>query len=159
MAKTLVLGIGNTLLADEGLGIHLLDYLREHHADLPGVTYLDGGTLSFTLAPEIEDCENLIVLDAAQLNEAPGSIKLFLGAEMDRFVGHGKRSVHEIGLVDLMSIVRLQGGLPDNRALLGIQPAEIGWGERPSETVSRVIPEAADRVLDLLYNWQPLDDT
>ena len=61
MQQTLILGIGNTLLTDEGLGIHLLDYLREHHADQPGVTYLDGGTLSFTLAPDIEDCENLIV--------------------------------------------------------------------------------------------------
>ena len=159
MQQTLVLGIGNTLLADEGLGVHLLNYMREHHADLPGVSYLDGGTLSFTLAPEIEDCENLIVLDAAQINEAPGTIKLFLGADMDRFVGHGKRSVHEVGLVDLMSIARLQGGLPRNRALLGIQPAEIGWGERPSEVVSHVIPDAAKQVLTLLYNWQSLDDT
>ncbi len=159
MPQTLVLGIGNTLLADEGLGVHLLNYMREHYADLPGVSYLDGGTLSFTLAPEIEDCDNLIVLDAAQLNEVPGTIKLFLDTDMDRFVGQGKRSVHEVGLVDLMSIARLQGGLPDKRALLGIQPAEIGWAERPSEIVSRVIPEAAEQVVKLLYNWQALDDT
>lgn len=159
MQQTLVLGIGNILLADEGLGIHLLDYLRKHHADLPGVSYLDGGTLSFTLAPDIEDCDNLIVLDAAQFNEAPGTVKLLLGAEMDHFVGHGKRSVHEVGLVDLLTIARLQGRLPRNRALLGIQPAEIGWAERPSDLVSRAIPEAAGQVLKLLYNWQSLDDT
>ena len=74
MANTLVLGIGNTLLSDEGLGIHLLNYLRSNYPEFPGVTYLDGGTLSFTLAPEIEDCDNLIVLDAAQLDAEPGSI-------------------------------------------------------------------------------------
>jgi len=159
MQATLVLGIGNTLLTDEGLGIHLLDYLRQHHADQPGVTYLDGGTLSFVLAPDIEDCENLLVLDAAQFNEAPGTVKLLIGAEMDRFVGHGKRSVHEVGLVDLLAIARLRDRLPRNRALLGIQPAEFGWGEAPSDVVARAMPEAARQVLGLLYKWQTLDDT
>ena len=147
------------MLTDEGLGIHLLDYLRQHHADLPGVSYLDGGTLSFTLAPDIEDCANLIVLDAAQFKEAPGTVKLLVGAEMDHFIGHGKRSVHEVGLVDLMTIARLQERLPRNRALLGIQPAEIGWGETPSDLVSRAIPDAASQVVDLLYKWQTFDDT
>jgi len=159
MQPTLILGIGNTLLADEGLGIHLLDYLREHYPDLPGVTYLDGGTLSFTLAPLIEDCKNLIVLDAAQLQTDPGSIRLLVGAEMDEFVGHGKRSVHEVGLVDLMSIARILDRLPVNRALLGIQPKQLGWGESPSDVVSQAIPEAAKIVIDLLGEWQvtPVD--
>ena len=159
MHQTLILGIGNTLLSDEGLGIHLLNYLRQHHPHAPGVTYLDGGTLSFTLAPDIEDCENLIVLDAAQLNAAPGTIKLLVGDEMDQFVGHGKRSVHEVGLVDLMTIARLQDRLPENRALLGVQPAEFGWGEALSERVARAIPNAAGRVIDQLYKWQSVTDT
>ncbi len=157
MNRTLILGIGNSLLRDEGLGIHLLDYLREHHSDETGVTFLDGGTLSFTLAPDIETCENLIVLDAAQFNAAPGTVKLLVGTEMDHFVVRGKRSVHEVGLVDLMSIARLQDCLPRNRALLGIQPAELGWGEMPSDIVSAVIPEAARQVIALLHQWQHLD--
>lgn len=132
----------------------MLGYLREHHPDLPGVTYLDGGTLSFTLAPLIEDCENLIVLDAAQLQSEPGTISLLEGADMDDFIGHGQRSVHEVGLVDLMSIARIQDRLPGNRALLGIQPKELGWGERPSDIVARAIPEASHRVMDLLGRWQ-----
>lgn len=154
MQSTLILGIGNTLLADEGLGIHLLEYLRQHHPGLPGVTYLDGGTLSFTLAPLIEDCTNLIVLDAAQLQADPGTIRLLTGEDMDRFIGQGQRSVHEVGLVDLMSIARLQGNLPANRALLGIQPEQLGWGEHPSETVANAIPEASRQVVDLLRQWQ-----
>ena len=154
MQPTLILGIGNTLLADEGLGIHLLDYLREHHPDLPGVTYLDGGTLSFTLAPVIEDHKNLIVLDAAQLQADPGTVRLLEGTDMDDFVTHGQRSVHEVGLVDLMSIARLQDRLPEKRALLGIQPEKLGWGELPSDTVSAAIPDASDQVIDLLNQWQ-----
>lgn len=159
MQNTLILGIGNTLLADEGLGIHLLEYMRERHPQLPGVTWLDGGTLSFTLAPQIEDCDNLIVLDAAQLQAPPGTITLLTDAEMDEFIGHGKRSVHEVGLVDLMHIARLQGRLPARRALLGIQPQQLGWGDRPSDTVAAVLPEAAARVMALLYSWQVVDDT
>jgi len=153
MQRTLVLGIGNTLLSDEGLGVHLLEYLRERHPELPGVTWLDGGTLSFTLAPLIEEHENLIVLDAAQLNKPPGSISLLMGDEMDAFVGHGKRSVHEVGLIDLLTIAHLQDRLPVKRALLGIQPAEFGWGDRPGEVVARAIPEAATQVLKLLESW------
>lgn len=154
MTNTLVLGIGNTLLSDEGLGVHLLDYLRSNYPELPGVTYLDGGTLSFTLAPEIEDCDNLLVLDAAQLDAEPGAVRLLVGADMDTFIGQGKRSVHEVGLVDLMTIATLLNRLPANRALLGIQPAEFGWGETTSAAVSRVIPEAASQVVALLYKWQ-----
>ena len=159
MQNTLILGIGNTLLADEGLGIHLLEYLQERHPDLPGVSYVDGGTLSFTLAPQIEDCDNLIVLDAAQLQTRPGTIALLVGSEMDRFISVGKRSVHEVGLVDLMSIARLQGRLPARRALLGIQPLTLGWGECTSEAVADAIPAAADRVLDLLYKWRVINNT
>ena len=107
IADTLVLGIGNTLLADEGAGIHLLNHLRDNHADLPGVTWLDGGTLGFVLAPRVEDCDNLVVLDAAQLGLEPGSIRLFTGADMDDFVNTGTLSVHEVGLADLLSIARL----------------------------------------------------
>jgi hydrogenase maturation protease len=154
MANALVLGIGNTLLSDEGLGVHLLNYLRANYPDLPGVTYLDGGTLSFTLAADIEDCDNLVVLDAAQLDAEPGTVRLLVGADMDAFIGHGKRSVHEVGLADLMTIATLLNRLPANRALLGIQPAEFGWGETTSDAVSAVIPEAASRVVALLYKWR-----
>ena len=154
MPNTLVLGIGNTLLSDEGLGIHLLHYLRSNYPELPGVTYLDGGTLSFSLAPEIEACDSLVVLDAAQLDAAPGTIRLLIGPDMDTFVGHGKRSVHEVGLADLMTIATLLNRLPPRRALLGIQPAELGWGESTSTVVTNAIPEAASQVLALLYKWQ-----
>ena len=129
MANTLVLGIGNTLLSDEGLGVHLLNYLRVNYPDLPGVTYLDGGTLSFTLATAIEDCDNLVVLDAAQLDAGPGTVRLLVGADMDAFIGHGKRSVHEVGLSDLMDALRLRGDLPGHRALIDAILREKGFVE------------------------------
>ena len=152
--RTLVLGIGNTLLSDEGIGIHVLDYLREHHPDLPGVTYLDGGTLSFTLAGAVEEADNLIVLDAASLRAEPGTVRTFAGAEMDRYLGTTKRSVHEVGLLDLMDIARLTDALPAKRALVGIQPRDMGWGEGPSDRVAAAVPQAAAAVLELMRTWR-----
>ena len=153
--NTLVLGIGNTLLSDEGTGIHMLGYLRDHFPGLPGVSYLDGGTLSFTLAPWIEEAENLIVIDAAELDADPGSVKVFTGDAMDRFAGKTKRSVHEVSLGDLLSIAHLTSALPSNRALVAIQPANIDWGSDLSRQVERVLPAAAYQVICLIRQWSP----
>jgi hydrogenase maturation protease len=151
--KTLVLGIGNTLLSDEGAGIHVINYLQEHYPAPDDVTYLDGGTLSFTLATSIEDADNLIVVDAAQLKAPPGTVRTFEGEQMDSFLGAARRSVHEVGLIDLMSITRLAGELPERRALIGIQPQKLDWGESPTAPVEAVIPKVAELVMELIQKW------
>ena len=69
----LVLGIGNTLLSDEGVGIHVLHALSQGAPMPDGVELLDGGTLSFTLAGPIQDADALIVVDAANINAEPGT--------------------------------------------------------------------------------------
>jgi hydrogenase maturation protease len=150
---TLVLGIGNTLLTDEGVGIHVVRHLMASHPGLPGVTYMDGGTLSFTLAVPIEEATNLIVVDAAQLHQPPGTLQVFVGEDMDRFLAAPRRSVHEVGLMDVMAIVRLTDRLPANRALIGVQPLSLDWGESPSIPVARAVPAAAAEVLRLIEDW------
>jgi hydrogenase maturation protease len=150
---TLVLAIGNTLLSDEGIGIHVLDYLRAHHPPPAGVEYLDGGTLSFTLAASIEEADNLIVVDAARLGAAPGSVKQFVDAEMDHFLGTSKRSVHEVGLIDLLTAARLTERLPTRRALVGVEPEKLDWGENPTDRVAQAIPRAAAMVAALISAW------
>ena len=152
--KTLILGIGNVLLRDEGAGIHALHRLGEMLGDRDDVELMDGGTLSFTLAGAIEDADRLIVIDAAQLDAAPGTTQVFVGDDMDAFVGaNRKRSVHEVGLIDLMSIARLTDRLPPERALVGIQPHDFDWGETPSPAVAAAIPTACREVLTLLETW------
>ena len=152
--KTLVLGVGNRLLTDEGTGVHVVERLMCDHPDLEDVTYLDGGTLSFTLAGPIEDHDALVVVDAAQLDAPPGTIQVFEGADMDRFLGRARLSVHEVSLVDLMDIARLTGHLPARRAIVGVQPAELGWGDQPSPAVAEALPLAAERVLALVRAWR-----
>ena len=153
----LVLGIGNTLLCDEGAGIHALELMQAQIPDIPGAVYVDGGTLSFTLAPYLEDCSHLIVFDAAQMQADPGCVRTFVGEDMDAFLGVAKRSPHEVGLLDLIDMARLTGELPGRRALIGIQPACMDWSMRPSAAVEQALPNAVAAAAGLLREWRLLD--
>ena len=151
--NTLILGIGNTLLSDEGAGIHALNLLQSKYPDLRNITCIDGGTLSFTLAAYIEDCDNLVVFDAAELKAPPGTVRTMAGEEMDKFLGAARRSPHEVGLLDLFDIARLTESLPENRALIGIQPASIEWGMSPTPAVADGLPVAVEQAVALLGKW------
>jgi len=155
-SQTLLLGIGNTLLTDEGAGIHALKLFQLYHPDTENLTCIDGGTLSFTLAVYIEDCTNLIVFDAAELYATAGTVKAMVGEEMDDFLGAAKRSPHEVGLLDLFDIARLTGCLPDNRALIGIQPGRMDWGMSPTKPVAQALECAVREAERLLVNWRQL---
>jgi hydrogenase maturation protease len=151
---TLILGIGNTLLTDEGAGIHALNHLQSAYPDIPDLTFLDGGTLSFTLATWIEDCTNLVVFDATELQQPAGTVETFVGTAMDEFLGTTRRSAHEVGLLDLMDIARITGHLPENRALIGIQPEIMDWGMQPTAVVQNALDTAASEAVNLIRQWQ-----
>ncbi len=152
-SRTLILGIGNTLLSDEGAGIHALNLLQSTCPEISDLTCVDGGTLSFTLAAYIEDCHNLIVFDAAELKAPGGTVKAMVGKQMDTFLGAARRSPHEVGLLDLFDIARLTESLPANRALIGIQPQHIEWGMRPCAEVEQALPNAVTEAVNLLSQW------
>ena len=153
--KTLVLGIGNTLLTDEGIGIHVLQALESELGHLPDVTLLDGGTLSFTLAGPIEEADALIVVDAAHIKTEPGGWALLKGEEMDAFLmSNRKASVHEVGLTDLRAIALLAGHWPEKRAMLAIQPQTIDWGEQPTPAVAAAIPPVCAAIVEQIREWR-----
>ncbi len=172
-SETLILGIGNTLLSDEGAGIHALNHLQARlqsdtksetssypntgNPNTETLTFIDGGTLSFTLAVWIEDCDNLIVFDATELHQPPGTVKTFIGRAMDEFLGNSKCSAHEVGLLDLMDIARITDHLPKQRALIGIQPDFMGWGMEPTAAVQKALDKAADEATALINLWQAAD--
>jgi len=151
--STLVLGIGNTLLSDEGIGVHVVTFLRQHHGTMPEVGFLDGGTLSYALADDIARARNLIVVDAARMGEAPGTVRCFVDGAMDRYLAAAHGSVHEVGLGDLLDIARLTETLPERRALIGIEPESLDWGDQPTPKVAAAIQPAAREVLELLQQW------
>jgi hydrogenase maturation protease len=152
--KTLILGIGNVLLSDEGAGVFAIRQLADMAAQRDDIELMDGGTLSFSLAGAIEDADNLIVIDAAQYDGEPGTTRVFVGEQMDAFIGGNRKcSVHEVSLIDLMAIALLSGQLPRQRALIGIQPQTIDWGDMPSPPVSAAINLACDQAMQLVEEW------
>lgn len=153
--KTLILGIGNILLQDEGAGIHAIRQLAGLTEQRCDIELMDGGTLSFTLAGAIEDADNLIVIDAAYYDGEPGTTRVFEGERMDDFIGSNRKcSVHEVSLIDLMAIALLTDQLPRHRALIGIQPQTIAWGETPSIPVAEAIRQACNQALQLIEEWR-----
>jgi len=155
--ETLILGIGNSLLTDEGAGIHALNLLQSEYSDIPNLTFLDGGTLSFSLATWIEECTNLIVFDAAELQKPAGTVNTFVGEAFDDFLGASKRSAHEVGLLDLMDIARLTNHFPENRALIGIQPDVMSWGMKPTAAVQKALDHAVEEAVILIKQWQKIN--
>lgn len=152
--RTVVLGIGNTLLADEGVGVHVVETMRRDGAAAPGVTFLDGGTLSYALAAELFGAARLIVVDAAELGEAPGAVRVLTGGAMDRFLSaRTRRSVHEAGLADLLQVLALEDGLARERALVAIQPQSTDWGDAPTPAVAAAMPAACRAVRALIDGW------
>jgi len=151
---TLVLGIGNTLLTDEGIGVHVINRLMEAYPSFPEVEFLDGGTLSFSLAGELASHDWLIVVDAAHTGKSPGSVVCFEGSEMDRYLRGYRKSVHEVGLGDLLDIARLSECYPQKTALVGIEPYNMEWGESPSTIVEETVPVAMAGVMELINRWK-----
>ena len=154
---TLILGLGNTLLGDEGAGVHAARRLGELGGDRRNVELLDGGTLSFTLLPALQNHARLIVLDAARLDAPPGTVRCYECRAMDEFLARPCRSVHEVGLGDLLDMARLTGHLPARRALIGIQPESVDWSDSPSEAVAGALDRAARMALELLDRWDAGD--
>ena len=151
--SVLILGIGNTLLSDEGIGVHLVTRMQQRIGEIPGVEYMDGGTLSFTLAEPIAGAEGLIVVDAARMDQPAGTLKVFHNQQMDQYLSGNRASVHEVSLGDLMDIARLSDTLPEHRCLVGIEPQELDWGESLSATVEPAVDRGIDEIMSILAGW------
>lgn len=150
---TLILGLGNVLMTDEAVGAEVVRRLEQDSGPDASLVCIDGGTLSFTLALPIGDSPRLIVVDAATMGEPPGSVRVFEGEAMDRQLSVNAKTVHEVSLSDLMDIARLTDTLPLQRALVGIEPAFVGWGDRLTPAVEAAIPDAIARIRSLLERW------
>ena len=150
----LVLGLGNTLLSDDGVGVHVVEALRVARGADDTVILRDGGTLGLALLPELESAAALIVVDAAAFSAAPGEVRVFEGAAMDAQLAGKRHTVHEVNLVDLMGAAELSGVRPERRALVGIEPQSFEWGLAPTDAVAAAVPRACAAVNRLIAEWR-----
>ena len=153
--RTLILGIGNQLMSDDGVGGQAIQQLTEQTQQFSNVSCLDGGTLGHLLVGYIEEADDLIVVDAAQMHMEPGVVRVFENEEMDRFLNTNPyRSVHEVGLSDLMDMALLGDHLPRRRALIAIQPQNTDWGTELSIPVLQSLALVCEKALELIANWR-----
>jgi len=148
-----IVGIGNNLLTDDGAGIHAVNLLAADQVD-EDVDCIDGGTVGLALLDRLSAHEGLIALDAMILGKKPGTVTVLLGEAMDTHLRNQRGSVHEVGLSDLMDALRLRGELPEHRALIGIEPANMDWGTEPTAAVAAAVPRAAALARQLVNTWR-----
>lgn len=150
--KTLILGVGNILQKDEGIGVRAVEILKDRFDFGDDVSIIDGGTMGLDLLPFIEGNDRILIVDAVNTGEKPGSIVRIGGDEVPRFLST-KLSVHQIGLPDMLSAAVMMGILPKEVCLIGIQPENIETGISLSGSVERRMDDIIVAVLEKLDEW------
>lgn len=143
--ELLVLGLGNVLLSDDGVGPAIISRLRDAHVVPAGVQLLDGGTLGLSLLPYLEDAKAVILVDAIAADEAPGTLVRLEGSEVGPAVAT-RLSPHQVGVADLLEGARWHDREPARIVLLGVVPESIELGVGLSRPVLRSMPELAELV-------------
>ncbi|MCB9452887.1 MAG: HyaD/HybD family hydrogenase maturation endopeptidase [Anaerolineaceae bacterium] len=153
----LVLGIGNILNTDEGVGVHAVRALQAKFGEPEGFELLDGGTLGLNLLPLVDDATHLIIMDAVDAGKPAGTLIELHGAEIPLF-GGAKLSEHQLTFQEVLGLALLRNTLPENLVLLGVQPESLAIGIGMSPVVQKVLPALCDRAEALLASWQILPD-
>jgi hydrogenase maturation protease len=148
----LVLGVGNILLQDEGVGVRVVEQLQEAYAIPEEVKVLDGGTMGLDLLYYLEEVDRLLVVDAVDARQPPGTIVRLTDGQIPALLGR-KLSPHQIGLADLLSVAGLRDLAPRETVLIGVQPASLETDLSLSPTVSAQLPSIVDMVLEELKRW------
>jgi hydrogenase maturation protease len=154
-AQTILLGIGNTLWADEGFGPQVIARMQEA-GDLPAqVDLVDGGTQGLYLLPLVQDAARLIVFDAVDFNRPPGAMVVLRDDEIPAFFGQRPLSLHQTGFTDVLAAAELTGRRPHAITLIGVQYANIDtWGGGLSPAVAAAIEPAIAASRRELQSWK-----
>ena len=151
--QTLILGVGNLLMADEGVGVHVIQRLVAGYQLPEEVQVLDGGTLGMDLLYYLEGVENLLLIDAVQAHKKPGTLVRLEGDEVPAFMSI-KISPHQLGVPDMLAAAKLKGNCyPQRIVLWGIQPELMEIGLDLSPTVESQMASIIENVLEQLQAW------
>ncbi|RDE49296.1 MAG: hydrogenase 2 maturation endopeptidase [Candidatus Accumulibacter meliphilus] len=147
--RVVILGVGNILLSDEGLGVHAIERLPLAYSLPAAVEIIDGGTCGMEMLEALEDLDALIMVDAIRGGQPPGTPIRLLGDAVPVFF-KTRLSPHQIGLCDVLATLELLGKAPKYTAILGAQPRSLALGMELSPEVENVIPTVLRMVVDEL---------
>ncbi|MFQ6057308.1 MAG: HyaD/HybD family hydrogenase maturation endopeptidase [Anaerolineae bacterium] len=143
--RTLILGVGNILLQDEGFGVHLVQAM-EGLSLPPHVDLLDGGTAALDLLNYIADYDRLIVIDAVRGGSEPGAVYRFTPEDItpeSKFI----TSVHQIDLLDVLGMAEQLGCRPREIIIYGVEPKEVSWGLELTPELAALVPKVVELIL------------
>lgn len=149
---TLVLGLGNLVMSDDGIGVHIVRRLEEEYRFDAAVACMDGGTLGLDILPYLEGVERLLLIDAIDAGQQPGVCVRIDGDELPVALAC-KTSPHQIGVKDLLATAELLGHVPKHLTLIGVQPASLEMGIELTPEVEKSIGPATALALAELRRW------
>jgi hydrogenase maturation protease len=147
----LVLGLGNLIHSDDGVGVHAIQRLQNDRSVPPWATLMDGGTHGLSLAPHIRGFKRVLVIDAIDVGEKPGTLIKLEGDAVERMPG--KPSVHQLGFADLMIAMKLLGESPPEVIVFGVQPQSTEWGTDLTPPVEAALDQLVQAVIAQLQLW------
>ncbi len=150
--KIAILGVGNILLRDEGIGVRVVEYIKEKYTFPDSIEIIDGGTMGLDLLPLIEGKNKVLIVDAVNVGKPPGTIVKIAGDDIPEFLSI-KLSVHQIGLPDMLSAAKIMGIFPEDICLIGIQPRTVATGLDLSVDMRNRFNSFIEAVLDSLEKW------
>ena len=148
-----ILGIGNTLYTDEGLGVHALAALQEKYGMDQQVQLVDGSTDGMSLLGPVEDTDYLIVIDAINAGKEGGHIIELHGNDIPAYYGI-KMSIHQLGFQEVLLASKLRERYPKNIVMIGMQPTSLELGIGLSETNEAQLPEMFKLVEQQVNKWK-----
>jgi len=150
--KTLVLGVGNTLMSDEGVGVHVIERLMAGYVIPKEVQVLDGGVLGMDLLYYLEGIENLLLVDAVETHKEAGTIIRLEGDEVPAFLSM-KISPHQVGVPDMLAASKLMDLYPKRLVLWGIQPQLMDIGLDLSPLIASKVDTLVGNMVGQLRAW------
>lgn len=148
-----VLGIGNTIFRDEGVGVSVLPLLEEALAGFgERVEIIEGATDGIRLLGPVEDADGLVIIDAMNGGKAPGTVYRVERDDIPAYYGL-KMSVHQLGFNEVLMAAKIRGRLPERMIMFGVQPASLELGIGLSGPVAAALPELVGKVTALVREW------
>jgi len=147
-----VLGLGNILLSDEGVGVHAVNTIKKKYAFSPEIEVIDGGTMGLDLLPIFQSQDKILIIDAVDFKKAPGHVETIEGENIPSVL-NAKLSVHHIGVSDLLFTAKLTRTTPLEICLVGIQPKSLDVGLDMTDEIRTRLDDIIELALWKLKEW------